>query len=52
MRSREQITAFFDGFELVDPGVVFLPEWRPDLPESIEAHPERMTGLVGVGRRP
>ena len=32
MRSREEITAFFDGLELVDPGVVFLPEWRPDGP--------------------
>jgi S-adenosyl methyltransferase len=32
MRSREEITAFFDGLELVNPGVVFLPEWRPDRP--------------------
>ncbi|MEZ0089022.1 SAM-dependent methyltransferase [Streptacidiphilus sp. EB129] len=52
MRSVEQITAFFDGFDLVDPGVVYLPQWRPDDPESVDPHPERMTGLVGVGRRP
>jgi hypothetical protein len=32
MRSRDEITAFFDGLELVNPGVVFLPEWRPDQP--------------------
>jgi hypothetical protein len=29
MRSRAEIAQFFDGFELVDPGVVFLPQWRP-----------------------
>jgi S-adenosyl methyltransferase len=32
MRSRDEITAFFDGLDLVAPGVVFLPEWRPDAP--------------------
>lgn len=30
-RTREEIAAMFDGFELVAPGVVSLPEWRPDL---------------------
>lgn len=52
MRNREQITAFFDGFGLVEPGVVFLPEWRPENPESVGPHPERMTGLAGVGLLP
>ncbi|MEY9967932.1 hypothetical protein ABIA33_006012 [Streptacidiphilus sp. MAP12-16] len=52
MRTQEQITAFFDGFELVEPGVVWLPQWRPDSQRSVGSHPERMTGLVGVGRRP
>lgn len=51
MRSRDAITALFDGFELVDPGVVFFPEWRPDGSEAVEPHPERMTGLAGVGIR-
>ncbi|GAA2148389.1 SAM-dependent methyltransferase [Kitasatospora kazusensis] len=52
MRSRQQITDFFDGFELVEPGVVYLPQWRPDYPESVGPHPERMTGMVGVGLLP
>ena len=30
LRSRAQIMDLFDGFELVEPGVVSLPEWRPD----------------------
>jgi S-adenosyl methyltransferase len=30
LRSRAQIMDLFDGFDLVEPGVVSLPEWRPD----------------------
>ncbi|WP_030265218.1 SAM-dependent methyltransferase [Streptomyces sp. NRRL B-24484] len=52
MRGREAIGAFFDGFGLVEPGVVYLPEWRPDDPEAVGPHPERMTGVAGVGRLP
>jgi len=51
MRNRERITAFFDGFDLVEPGVVYLSEWHPETPSSVGAHPERMTGMAGVGRR-
>jgi S-adenosyl methyltransferase len=29
-RSREQILRFFDGLELLDPGLVALNDWRPD----------------------
>ncbi len=29
MRTRDQVTAFFNGFELIEPGVVFLSQWRP-----------------------
>ena len=28
-RSREQILSFFDGFDLVDPGLVSVHQWRP-----------------------
>jgi hypothetical protein len=31
LRSRAQIMDLFDGFDLVQPGVVSLPEWRPDV---------------------
>jgi hypothetical protein len=30
LRNRAQISRFFDGFEPVDPGLVYLPLWRPD----------------------
>ncbi|MFD0400658.1 SAM-dependent methyltransferase [Kitasatospora sp. NPDC059811] len=52
MRTHEQISGMFAGFELVEPGVVYLPQWRPDQPETVGEHPERMTGVAGVGFRP
>jgi S-adenosyl methyltransferase len=47
LRGRAEIARLFDGFELVDPGVVQLSLWRPDreLPSG--------RGLFGgVGRKP
>lgn len=49
-RSHAQIQSLFDGFEVVEPGVVHLPQWRPDSPESVQ-DPERMWILSGVGRK-
>jgi hypothetical protein len=46
MRRRDEITAFFDGLELVNPGVVFLPEWRPDQPV---AYPLELGGQLILG---
>jgi len=51
IRSRDEIAALFDGFELVDPGLVFLPQWRPDPGTPPEEHPERFPGLAAVGRK-
>ncbi|MCX4626321.1 MULTISPECIES: SAM-dependent methyltransferase [unclassified Streptomyces] len=56
MRSGEQITRFFDGFELVDPGVVSMPLWQPEGtedPEDNEApeDPYAFSGFGGVGRK-
>lgn len=33
-RTREEIAGFFDGFRILDPGIVNLPAWRPDKPED------------------
>jgi SAM-dependent methyltransferase len=52
MRTRAEIRRFFDGFELVDPGLVFVPEWRPDSPGDVPADPGRYGNLVGVARKP
>jgi SAM-dependent methyltransferase len=51
-RTRAEILRFFDGFDLVEPGLVWSPQWRPDSPEDVGEHPERMMMYVGVGRKP
>jgi hypothetical protein len=49
MRSREQIMRFFDGLNLVEPGLVFLPDWRPDEPVRLPLDTGSTLMLVGVG---
>jgi SAM-dependent methyltransferase len=48
LRSRVDVARFFDGFELVDPGLVAPPNWRPDGPVDQE-DPAVFNGLAGVG---
>lgn len=52
MRTREEIGAFFEGYEMVEPGLVSMPEWRPDTPQSPEQEdPYAFSGFGGVGRK-
>lgn len=51
-RSREQIARFFDGLTLVEPGLVYLPQWRPDEPVPLPLDPGSKIMLVGVARKP
>ncbi|MFN2478538.1 MAG: SAM-dependent methyltransferase [Pseudonocardiaceae bacterium] len=51
MRSSPQLEALLAGFDLVPPGVVFLPLWRPDSPADVDDHPERFSMYAVVGRR-
>ena len=39
-RTSAEIARFFDGFTIVDPGLVWLPQWRPERPEDVPEHPE------------
>jgi hypothetical protein len=50
LRSPEQIAEFFAGLELVEPGVVSLPRWRPDPTGS--GPPREVDASGGVGRKP
>jgi hypothetical protein len=50
VRSLPEIRRFFDGFDLVDPGVVWINEWRPDPGVPAEGPPQSLRG--GVGRKP
>jgi hypothetical protein len=42
LRTVDEITAFFDGLDLVDPGVVSVTQWRPEpgpsAPEVVAEH--------------
>jgi len=49
-RSPEQITGFFAGLEPVEPGIVALTRWRPEL-TPFAGHGE-VPGMCGVGRKP
>ena len=50
LRGREEIIRFFAGLELIDPGLVQVPHWRPDGPEPADA--SKVWILGGVGRKP
>jgi hypothetical protein len=51
LRSRADVARFFDGFDLVDPGLVYIPQWRPDSPDDVPEDPSKFWVLVGVGCR-
>jgi hypothetical protein len=49
-RTRDDVLPFFDGFELVDPGLVYLHQWRPDNPLKAQVSKKGWT-VGGVGRK-
>ena len=49
MRSREEIARFFEGYDMVEPGLVPPPNWRPDTAPEDE-DPYAFSGFAGVGR--
>jgi hypothetical protein len=52
LRSPEQITGFFEGLGLVEPGVVSCPRWRPDPADTAGGPPAEVDAFGGVGRKP
>jgi hypothetical protein len=52
MRSRAEIERLFDGLEFIEPGLVYIPLWRPEGPNDLFLdEPERCTGFAGVARK-
>jgi len=47
LRTRDEVARFFDGLDLVDPGVVQLPEWRSDPGDTVASRPLPMWCAVG-----
>jgi SAM-dependent methyltransferase len=52
LRSEAEITAFFDGFDLLEPGVVAAPLWRPDKPVAEPLDKSGLLFLGGMARKP
>ncbi|GAA4737799.1 SAM-dependent methyltransferase [Phytohabitans rumicis] len=52
LRRHDEIARFFDGLDLVDPGLVWLPDWRPAPvdPQDFSAAPHRSGLLAGVAQ--
>jgi len=49
-RRRAEIERFFDGLEMVEPGLVYVPLWRPESPDDLLLdQPERSLIIGGVG---
>jgi len=49
MRPREAIARFFEGYDMVEPGLVPMADWRPDTAREDE-DPYAFAGFAGVGR--
>jgi hypothetical protein len=49
LRPRRRIRRFFDGLEIVDPGVVPVSLWRPT--QKYDIDPEHVWLYAGVGRK-
>jgi len=49
-RTREDVTRFFGDWELVDPGLTYVTQWRPTGPARID--PAKVWIVGGVARKP
>ena len=50
-RSPEDIARFFTGLELVEPGLVNTPEWRPEPNDTSAGQPGADIAIAGVARK-
>ncbi|CAO5236621.1 SAM-dependent methyltransferase [Frankia sp. AgKG'84/4] len=54
-RSKPEIAGLLDSYELVEPGLVLVPSWRPEMDpaglDPLATEPTRSAGFVAVGRR-
>lgn len=53
LRSRTEFARFFTGLELIDPGVVVVDEWKPELGEPVPGQNDGVIpGYGAVARKP
>ncbi|TDP97393.1 SAM-dependent methyltransferase [Labedaea rhizosphaerae] len=51
-RNRDEVLRFFDGYQLVEPGLVTTSRWRPELPEERLGDAGADGQYAGVARKP
>jgi hypothetical protein len=51
-RRRDEILALVRDLDLVEPGIVWIPQWRPEPGTGIPDHPEESYGYALVARKP
>ncbi len=51
LRTRDELAALLEGFDLVPPGLVYVPSWRPDGEETYRDDPHLSKCYGAVGRR-
>lgn len=51
-RNPAEIMAFLDGLELVEPGLVWTPQWRPESLDEVGDDPESSLIMAAVARKP
>jgi S-adenosyl methyltransferase len=49
MRITTEVELFFGELELVEPGVVYVPRWRPD--KAMPCRPDSVWVAGGIGRK-
>jgi hypothetical protein len=51
LRTKKEFEELFTGFELVEPGVTWTAQWRPDDPSPFAKDPRRSALYAAVGRK-
>ncbi len=53
VRSYNEVERFFEGLEMVEPGLVYVPLWRPEGPDDLFLNNPELSGYYGgIGRKP
>ncbi len=51
VRTKHEVTGLFGGYDILEPGVVYVSQWRPDPDDPPVEHPERHAIVGGVALR-
>jgi trans-aconitate methyltransferase len=50
-RNQAELRSLFQGLEILDPGVVRMPQWKPESPDDVDESAEHFPGFAGLGRK-